>query len=234
MASIVNKEKENKKINIIHYGAYSKVLNNVKVDDYGFITTSTNVHTMNEIEGDYHKMIDMWHMMFDGENKQISIFDKIYCLIMALKSNHTIFILGNDKEIPKRLSYLNEKLMVEASLLFMKSSSYKVNGKSGVAIAEKEFSLNGFDKGHKRELNSLKALLLDELKKGVLDYNSIIALLGKIYLRAVMYNEEIDMELEELIKNNLIIKISSKPPTLDETLNSEFMVHKKNFRDLKR
>lgn len=225
---ITSAEREQRKIATIHHGAYVNVINEVEPKDYRNFSTATGKRYIEDLTADYKNLIRLIEAS-DPNGKKLTFIEKAVCFIMSLKNNKTFF-LKNDVKKGSKLSTINERMIVQAILYFLTCSTYRVHGNHGKIILSGQFDYSGYDNGHKRELNIYKKALLDIISEFNFDDNAALEIINRIYLRGIMYKEELDLELEDKIRSKISIVESLDVPFVEQTLNPEFVEFKKKFR----
>lgn len=222
-------DKEKRKLNTIHHGAYVSVINDTDSKDYGSFSSYVSYGYVERLVFDYKKLIIMIEMS-DPNGAKLSLVEKAVCFAMSLKNNRTIFLNKSVKKGSK-LARINERLIVEALLYFLSCSTYRVLDHRKKVVVGGEFDLTGFDNNHKRELATYKKQLVELLSNPIFDDQAVITVLNNIYLRGVMYKESIDMDLEEKIRVKLLATETMEVPRINEHINPEYTEYKKRFRD---
>ena len=220
-------EREERKLLTIHHGAYVKVVNEVDPKDYMYFYTSASNRHIEDLIIDYHNLIRLIELADD--KKKLTLIEKCICFMLSLKKNKS-FHLKSEVKKGTKLSTINERMIVEAAMYFLICSIYKVNGAHNEVIADGRFDLTGFDNGHKRELNLYKKKLIELLSELRFDELAALEILNCIYLRGIMYKEDIDLDLEEKIKNKISCTELMENPIITDSLNPEFIGYKKKFR----
>ena len=221
-------DKEKRKLNTIHHGAYVSVINDVDEKDYGSFSSCVSNGYVERLVFDYKKLITMIEMS-DPNGAKLSLVEKAVCFAMSLKNNRTIF-LNNGVKKGSKLARINERLIVEALLYFLSCSTYKILDYHKKVVVGGIFDLTGFDNNHKRELATYKKQLVEYLSQSKFDDQAIITILNQIYLRGVMYKESIDMDLEEKIRVKLLATETMDVPRIEQTLKPEYSEYKKRIR----
>lgn len=223
------KERETRKVTILLHGALTTVLNGLEVKDYPNVFVSTNTSNLSNILFDENKFMEQFNLMFQGEDKKITIFDKALCLAMALERNKVITTSNLKGKVPKRLTDLNEKLITEAVLGYIGHSSYHVRRTD----IQGDFSLDGFNEGHKTELKRLKDMLTTEFESVNFDYNKCLAILYDVYFRGVCYSEGLSTEMIPDLRKNTTIKERFDSPVVSVQETNTYSEFRKNFRSMK-
>ena len=221
-------DKEKRKLNTIHHGAYASVINDLDEKDYGSFSSCTSQGFIEDLVRDYRNIIRLIEAS-DPKQVKLSLVEKAVCLAMSLKKNKSIFLHKGVKKGSK-LATINERLIVEALLYFLSCSTYRVLDHHKKVVVGGEFDLTGFDNNHKRELATYKKQLVELLSNPTFDDQAIITILNQIYLRGVMYKESIDMDLEEKIRVKLLATETMDVPRIEQTLKPEYSEYKKRIR----
>lgn len=221
------KEKENKNLTIIIYHANTIILNSVKEKYYPFISSCTSSTKLSKILNDYNKFLDQWKIVFENNKRKLTVFDKALCLAMALKNNTIFYVHATKGRNCQSLSLLNEKMIVEAVLLYIQKSVYTIDS-LGI---ESNFSLEAFS--HKKRFSKLKTLLSRELLMPMLNFDECLAILSKIYLETVVYENNLPASAVEKIKNEIVIKELAIAPDFDIPKTNTYAEFKKSLRNLK-
>lgn len=224
-----SKERECRKVTILLHGALTTVLNGLEEKDYPNIFVITNTSNLSNILFDENKFMEQFNLMFQDEDRKLTIFDKALCLAMALERNKVITTNNLKGRIPKRLTDLNEKLIMETILGYVGHSSYHVRRTD----IQGDFSYDGFQNGHKTELKKLKDMLTTEFENINFDYNKCLALLYDIYFRGVCYSEGLSTEMIADLKKNTTIKERFDSPVVNVQESNTYSEFRKNFRSMK-
>lgn len=223
------KERETRKVTLLLHAALTTILNSLEEKDYPHIFISTNSNNLGNIVFDEMKFMEQFKMMFQGEERRLTIFDKALCLAMSLERNKVITTSDLKGRIPKRLTNLNEKLITEVVLGYIAHSSYNVRRTE----INGDFSFEGFDDGHKTELKQFKTLLTEEFVTANFDYNKCLALLYEIYLRGVCYSEGIDSDQIYDLKRSTTVKERYDAPVVSVKEENTYSEYRKRIRNMK-
>lgn len=223
------KERETRKVTIILHGALTTILNNLEEKDYPHIFISTNSNNLGNIIFDEQKFMDQFKLMFQDEERRLTVFDKALFLAMSLERNKVITTSDLKGRIPKRLTYLNEKLITEVVLGYIAHSSYNVRRTE----INGDFSFDGFDDGHKKDLKHMKDLLTEEFVNVNFDYNKCLALLYEIYLRGVCYLHGLPTGQIYNLKSKITVKEKYDAPVVSVKEENTYSEYRKSFRSLK-
>ena len=158
---------------------------------------------------------------------------KLKTTVKAKTNLKPMFIVSSEGKKSKVLKNANERAMAEALLAYLTCSEYKMLDHHKKLVFKNRFDLENFGEGHKRELNELKKQLIEECSKVVIDYEPMVELLNTIYLKGVMYGEEIDPELEDKVKQRLVATELYEVPTVKKELKPEYQLHKSKYRSMK-
>ena len=221
-------EKETRKLDTIHHGAYVSVINDVDSKDYSLFSSNTGQRHTEKIVSDYRGLIRLVEAS-DPSQKKLSLVERCICFIMALRNSKTFHLSGKVKKGTK-VSTLNERLIVEAVLYYLSCSTYKILDNHKKIIANNTFDYIGFENGHKRELSSYKKALLDLLMQSTFDDQTAMAILNQIYLRGVMYKEGLSLDFEDKIKGRLIATEVIEVPRIEQSMSQEYLEYKKRMR----
>jgi hypothetical protein len=221
-------DKEKRKLNTIHHGAYVSVINDTDSKDYGSFSSCVSNGYVERLVFDYKKLITMIEMS-DPNGAKLSLVEKAVCFAMSLKNNRTIFLNKGVKKGSK-LARINERLIAEALFLYLTCSTYKMLDNHKKVTFSGDFDYSGFEDGHKRELAQYKKELIEYLSQPTFDDQAVITVLNNIYLRGVMYKESIDMILEDKVRERLVATETMDVPRINEHINPEYTEYKKRFR----
>lgn len=222
-------ERERKKVTILLHGALTTVLNGLEEKDYPNVFVSTSTSNLSSILFDENKFMEQFKLMFNDEDRRLTIFDKALCLAMSLERNKVITTNNSKSRVPKRMTNLNEKLITETVIGYVGHSSYHLRRTD----IEGDFSLYGFNEGHKTELKHLKDMLTEEFLNGAFDYNKCHALLYDLYLRGVCYSQGLSTEMIESIRKRITIKEKYDSPVVTVQRNNTYSEYRKSFRRIK-
>ena len=223
------KERETRKVTIILHSALTTVLNGLEEKDYPHIFISTNSNNLANIVFDEMKFMEQFKMMFQDEERRLTIFDKALCLAMSLERNKVITTSDLKGRVPKRLTCLNEKLITEAVLGYIAHSSYHVKRTDITG----DFSYESYSNGHKTELKHMKSLLTEEFTNVNFDYNKCLALLYEIYLRGVCHTHGLPSGQIYDLKKKITVKEKYSAPINTVKEDNTYSEYRKNFRSLK-
>ncbi len=200
---------------VLLHNALTIVINRLEEKDFPAIYTRTSSINYDDLLHDYKRYMEQIEQICALENIKPSAFDKMLCMAMAIEHNPLVGYMTSDSKLPLRVQHLNEKLSLEAILLMMEQTTYKVKGTD----LEGQFTLEGYNKDHKRVLEALKKQLLPYLASVNKDYNQALALLYSIYSKGIIYDQGLDIELQSEIANNLSVKLPSvlKTGTVEST-----------------
>lgn len=226
---ITAKERETRKVTILLHGSLTTVLNGLEEKDYSNVFVSTNSSILSRIIFDDLKYIEQFKLLFKDEERKLTIFDKALCLAMSLEKNKVITTNSLKGKAPKRMINLNEKLITELVLNYIAHSCYNVRRTE----INGDFSLEGFDDGHKRELKHMKDLLTEEFAKVNFDYNKCLALLYEIYLRNICYLHNLPIEEIYSLKSKITIKEKYDTPVINVKEDNTYSKYRKAFRNMK-
>lgn len=222
-------ERDNRVFTLLLHSALTKVLNELKESDYPNVYTRVASINLIDIFYDYTKYCRQFEMMFQNDDRKFSEFDRMLCFAMALEHNPVISFTSIKNKSPQRVRNLNEKVMTEFVLMMMQQSNYRLRN----ADIKGDFNLNGFDDGHKKEFKVLKDLLIQEIGDVTHNYNECLALLIKIYVKGVIYLNGLDKELENLVANNLVVRIPANPRNIVVPVENTFNDYKRSLRNMK-
>lgn len=223
------KERETRKVTLLLHAALTTVLNGLEEKDYPHIFVSTNSSNLSSIVFDSMKFMEQFKVMFQDEDRKLTVFDKALCLAMSLERNKVITTSDLKGRVPKRLTNLNEKLITEAVLGYIAHSNYHVKRTD----ISGDFSFESFLNGHKTELKHFKELLTEEFVTTNFDYNKCLALLYDLYLRGVCYSEGLDIDQIYSLKKVTTIKERHDAPTVQVESTNTYSEYRKNFRSMK-
>lgn len=223
------KERERRKVTILLHGALTTILNALEIKDYPNIIVSTNTSNLSNILFDENKFMEQFILMFQDEDRKLTVFDKALCLAMALERNKIITTKNLKGRVPKRLTNLNEKLITEAVLGYIGHSSYHVKRTD----IQGNFSYDVFQNGHKTELKHLKDMLTEEFVVLNFDYNKCLALLYDTYFRGVCYREGLSTEMIAVLRKNITVKERYDSPVVNVLESNTYSEFRKNFRSMK-
>lgn len=226
---ITAKERETRKVTILLHGALTTVLNGLDEKDYQHILVSTNSNNLGNIIFDEQKFIEQFKLVFQNDDRKLTVFDKALCLAMALERNIVITTNNLKGRIPKRLTNLNEKLITEVVLGYIGHSSYNVKHTD----IGGNFNLDGFYNGHKKELKHMKEMLTEEFVNINFDYNKCLALLYEIYLRNICYLHDLPSEEIYNLKSKIAIKEKYDTPVVNVKEDNTYSKYRKTFRNMK-
>lgn len=223
------KERETRKVTIILHSALTTILNSLEEKDYPKIFVTTNSNNLANIIFDENRFMEQFKLMYQDEERKLTVFDKALCLAMAIGKNKVITTVDPDSRTPKRMLDLNEKLITEAVLMYVGHSTYHVKRTDTAG----DFSLEGFNDGHKTDLKYMKSLLTEEFKNVNFDYNKCMALLLEIYFRGICYLEGLPTDMIYDLKKKTTVKEKYSSPVIDVVETNTYSTFKKNFRSLK-
>ena len=223
------KERETRKVTLLLHTALTTVLNGLEEKDYPHIFVSTNSSNLSSIVFDSMKFMEQFKVMFQDEDRKLTVFDKALCLAMALERNKVITTSDLKGRVPKRLTNLNEKLITDAVLGYIGHSSYHVRRTD----IQGDFSYDGFQNGHKTELKHLKDMLTEEFVVLNFDYNKCLALLYDTYFRGVCYREGLSTEMISVLRKNITVKERYDSPVVNVQESNTYSEFRKNFRSMK-
>lgn len=221
-------DKEKRKLNTIHHGAYVSVINDVDEKDYGSFSSCTSQGFIEDLVRDYRNIIRLIEAS-DPKQVKLSLVEKAVCLAMSLKKNKSIFLHKGVKKGSK-LARINERLIAEALFLYLTCSTYKMLDNHKKVTFSGDFDYSGYEDGHKRELAQYKKELIELLSQPTFDDQAVITVLNNIYLRGVMYKESIDMILEDKVRERIVATETMDVPRINEHINPEYTEYKKRFR----
>lgn len=224
--------RENKKIMMIEHIAFCVVIDMIDPKFYGTFSVNNGAAAIEDIVHIYRRLIEQCETLFAQTGDKVSFIDKAVCFAMAMKRK-PMFIVSNEGKKSKVLKSANERAMAEALLVYLTCSEYKMLDHHKKVAFRNRFDLEAFGEGHKRELNEYRKQLIEECSKVAIDYNSMVALLNTIYLKCVMYGEEIDLELEEKVKQRLVATELYEVPTIQKELKPEYQLYKSKYRSMK-
>lgn len=220
------KDRETRKVTLLLHGALTTILNSLEEKDYPNVFVSTNSSNLGQIVFDELKYMDQFKLMFQDENRKLTVFDKALCLAMSLERNKVITTSGLKGRVPKRVTNLNEKLITEMVLGYIGHSTYHIRRSE----AGGDFSYEGFDNGHKTDLNHLKSLLTEEFTETNFDYNKCLALLYEIYFRGVCYREGLPTGMRLELRKKTTVKEKSTAPVINVPTKNTYSEYRKSFR----
>lgn len=223
------KERETRKVTILLHGALTTILNGLEEKDYPHVFVSTNSSNLANILFDEVRFMEQFKLMFQDEERRLTIFDKALCLAMALERNKVITTSGLKTRIPKRLGNLNEKLITEIVLGYIAHSTYHVKRTD----ITRDFNFDGFNNGHKTDLKHLKNLLTEEFISTHFDYNKCLALLYDVYFRGLCYLEDISVDQAVSLKDRTTVMERYDAPTVGVVSTNTYSEYRKNFRSMK-
>ena len=96
-----------------------------------------------------------------------------------------------------------------------------------------DFSFDGFDDGHKKDLKHMKDLLTEEFVNVNFDYNKCLALLYEIYLRGVCYLHGLPTGQIYNLKSKITVKEKYDAPVVSVKEENTYSEYRKSFRSLK-
>ena len=223
------KERETRKVTIVLHSALTTVLNGLEEKDYPHIFVSTNSSNLSSIVFDSMKFMEQFKVMFQDEERRLTIFDKALCLAMSLERNKVITTSDLKGRVPKRLTNLNEKLITEAVLGYIAHSSYNVKRTDITG----DFSYESYSNGHKTELKHMKTLLNEEFVTTNFDYNKCLALLYEIYLRGVCHTHGLPSGQIYDLKKKITVKEKYSAPINTVKEDNTYSEYRKSFRSMK-
>lgn len=226
------KDRETKKIMMIEHVAFATVVNDIDPKCYKYFSANNGNLAMEELIRVYRLLLEQCERAFAQTEEQVSFIDKAACFAMAMK-RRPLFHLGKEAKKYAKLKNANEKSMVEGLLLYLCCSEYKIYDHHKKIIMRDNFGYEGFGEGRKKEFANLKKSLLEECSKPVIDFTSLVELLNNIYLKGVMYKEDIDYELEDKVKKRLVASELYKVPNKRVEINPEYTLHKSKYRSMK-
>ena len=224
--------RESKKIMMIEHVAFCSVIDMIDPKLYGTFSVNNGAWAIEDIVRNYRMLVERCTCLFAQTGDAINFMDKAVCFAMAMKRK-PLFIVSSEGKKSKVLKNANERAMAEALLVYLTCSEYKMLDHHKKIAFKNRFDLEAFGEGHKRELNEFKKQLIEECSKVAIDYDSMVALLNTIYLKGVMYGEEIDADLEEKIKQKLVTTELYEVPTIQKELKPEYQLHKSKYRSMK-
>lgn len=217
------KDREHRKILLYFHLAFTTIVNQLEEADFKQYSIATNTagSYASSLLSSYDSFLNQCMYVLGQEEKDVSLFDKAICFGMSLKENKAISARKVNSKSPKRVQDLNDRLIAKAMMCFLESSTYRLATKSDHTLFSGAFCYDGFSSGHKKELKSLEKLLLEGISTAQLDYEACLAILQKMYIRGVIYQEELedvdDVSLLEQLKIRDNQKVSSCPvPPLSE------------------
>lgn len=216
------KDREHKKILLHFHSAFSEIINQLEEMDFQKYSVKTNTAGpfASNVLSSYDSYLNRCSFILGQEESELSLFDKTICFGMSLKENKAVGAYKINSKSPKRVQSLNDRLVVRAMMHFLESSTYRLATKGDHTVFSGAFSYDGFDDGHKKELKTLEKLLLEAVSPTQLDYNACLATLQKIYIRGVIYQEEVDtideLQLLASLKIRENQKVSYSPAPLSE------------------
>lgn len=223
------KERETRKVTIILHGALTTILNQLEEKDYPHIFISTNSGKLANIIFDEMKFMEQFKLMFQDEERKLTIFDKALCLAMSLEKNIVITTSDLKGRIPKRLTKLNEKFITEMVLFYIAHSSYNVKRTD----IKGYFSYDSYNHGHKNELKHMKKLLTEEFAIVNFDYNKCLALLYEIYLRGVCHTHGLPSGQIYDLKKKITVKEIYSVPVVNVKEDNTYSKYRRNYRSIK-
>ncbi len=226
---ITAKERETRKVTILLHGALTTILNGLDEKDYPSVFVTTNSSSLGQIIFDELKFMEQFKLVFQDEERKLTIFDKALCLAMSLEKNKVITTNSLKGKVPKRMVNLNEKFITEMVLNYIAHSTYNVRHTD----INGDFNFGGFDNGHKRDLKHMKDLLTEEFAKANFDYNKCLALLYEIYLRNICYLHGLSTEEIYNLKNKMTIKEKYDAPIVNVKEENTYSKYRKTFRNMK-
>lgn len=223
------KERETRKVTIILHSALTTVLNSLEEKDYRNIFVTVNSGNLANIVFDEMKFMEQFKMMFQDEDRILTIFDKALCLAMSLERNKVITTSELKGRVPKRMMNLNEKLITEIVLAYIGHSTYHVK-RTDIGG---DFSYESYADGHKTELKHMKELLTLEFTNINFDYNKCLALLYEVYLRGVCHEQGLPSGKIYDLKKKIFVKEKSSSPINTVEVKNTFSEYRKSFRSMK-
>lgn len=224
--------RENKKIMMIEHIAFCDVIDMIDPRLYGTFSVNNGAGAIEDLIHIYKRLIEQCETLFAQTGDKVSFIDKAVCFAMAMKRK-PMFIVSSEGKKSKVLKNANERAMAEALLAYLTCSEYKMLDHHKKLVFKNRFDLENFGEGHKRELNEFKKQLIEECSKAVIDYEPMVELLNAIYLKGVMYGEEIDPDLEDKVKQKLAATELYEVPTIQKELKPEYQLHKSKYRSMK-
>lgn len=226
------KMREDKKLMMIEHAAFCNVIDMIDPKFYGMFSVNNGAGAIEDLIRRYRGLLYQCEVLFAQTGDPVTFIDKAVCFGMAMK-NKPIFIVGSEGKKSKVLKNANARLIAEALLLYLTCSEYKTLDHHRKIVFKNRFDLDNFGEGHKRELAEYRRQLIEECSKTVIDYEPMVQLLNTIYLKGVMYGEEIDADLEDKIKQKLITTELYEVPTVKRELNPQYQLHKAKYRSMK-
>ena len=154
------KDRETKKIMMIEHVAFATVVNDIDTKCYKYFSANNGNEAMQELIRVYRNLVEQCELVFSQTGDKVSFIDKAACFAMAMK-RRPLFHLGKDSKKYPRLKTANEKSIAEALLMYLCCSEYKIYDHHKKIIMRDDFGLEGFEEGHKKELASLKKMLVE-------------------------------------------------------------------------
>ena len=226
------KEREERKILMIEHTAFATIINQMDPSLFSNFSVNNGYSAVEDVIRKYRGLLYQCEVLFSQTNDPVTFIDKAICFAMAMKSKPMFYLNAEGKKNSK-LKDVNERTIAEAILLFLSCSEYKLLDHHKKIVFKSEFGLEGFEEGHKRELSAFRKQLVEECSKVAIDYNSMVELLNTIYLKGVMYKEEVDAELEDKVRSKLVTTETYDVPKKHVELKQEYQLHKNRYRSMK-
>lgn len=225
-------EREEKKILMIEHYAFASIINDMDPKLFEYFSVNNGYGAIEDIIRRYRMLVERCSYLFAQTGDEITFIDKAVCFAMSMK-HKPIFHLNTDGKKNAKLKSVNEKVIAEAILAFLSCSEYKMHDHHKKLVFKEQWDLDGFDNGHKRELAAFRKQLVEECSKIAIDYETMVQLLNTIYLKGVMYKEEIDADLEEKVRSKLVAVETYEVPRKHAELKQEYILHKSKYRNMK-
>lgn len=226
------REKEHKKILLDFHYAFVSVINQFTEEElkkYGLVSNMSRGFSENLLY-DYENFKKMCSQVQNSDIKHISVFDKAICIALSINQCRPIMFRNINSKSPLKAKFLKEKLIAETMLAFIESSSYRLSNSSKENILDGCFNFDGYNNGHKTELNKLKKNLILILSQQPFDYFGCLNILKTIYVRGILYKEGLAELDEKQLMNSLAISETFEYKSNSEQLRSDYNNYIKSKR----
>lgn len=233
MGSKVKREtKERNKMLIIFHETFVKIINEYKEEDYHNYQIKSRIGGtfIDEMFLDYENNLKKCGFVNQKSVEDLSVFDRAICFGMCLKEIEPIMITGTKTRSPKRFQNVNERFVAEAMLRFIEATLYRVVKKGNHVLCRGVFNYDCFNDGHKKELESFRKLLIANIEGEEINYIETLALLNKIYVKGVIYDQGLEGIDEARILENLKVtekfEVKSNEIPLSEAYKNQVKMHR--------
>lgn len=175
-----------------------------------------------DILSDYEKAYKLFKEA--NPDKIVTVFDKALCYAMVLRKYKTFGCVAT-VNVPKRVSLINERYIVEVMLSILHFSEYSVKapGKQrGFVIVPTPFDLETLFAEHKDVLEGKIRNLMVLLSSEEFMATDILNVLREIYDLAILYGNAFDEADFERARKRIRVKEVKNAPCLNFTQSESF------------